>query len=87
MVKLGDRVKDVISGFTGIAVAETKWLHGCCRICVQPPVDKDGKHQENQTFDEPQLEVLKTSDVPKIVPSAMQRGGDRENVGARQNIT
>lgn len=59
MINLGDKVTDPVTGFTGIAVGRTEWLHGCSRIAVQPKgVDKDGKPIESQTFDEPQLKVL-----------------------------
>lgn len=58
MIKLGSKVKDVVSGFTGIVVAEYKFLHGCTRYCVQPPVDVDGIICAEGTFDEPQLKVV-----------------------------
>ena len=60
MIKLGDKVKDTVTGFIGIAVARTTWLHGCDRIVVQPiGTDKDGKIFESQNFDEPQMVVIK----------------------------
>jgi len=59
-VNLGDKVKCSITGFQGIAMAAHEYLHGCRRITVQPPVDKDGKVPESQTFDEPQLVVVKS---------------------------
>ena len=58
VVKLGDKVRDTISGFEGVAVARTEYLNGCARVGVQPPVDKDGKLPEAQHFDQPQLMVL-----------------------------
>ena len=81
-VELGDEVMDRISGFKGIAVARTVWLHGCERITVQPKVDKDGKRQDMETFDEPQMEVVEANGVLKATP----RHGERENVGARQDV-
>lgn len=57
-IKLGQEVKDGVTGFKGIAVSRTEFLQGCCRIEVQPKVDKDGQLQELGTFDEPQLEVI-----------------------------
>ena len=63
MIKLGDKVKDTVSGFTGVAVAEHLYLHGCTRITVQPSTDKDGKLPDTQTFDRPQLEVIKKAAV------------------------
>lgn len=57
-ITLGDKVKDTVTGFTGIAIGKTRWLHGCNRIIVQPEVDKDGKMVEYASFDEPQLEIV-----------------------------
>jgi len=60
MINLGDKVKDTVTGFTGIAVARVNWLHGCDRIIIQPiGTDKDGKIFESQHFDEPQVIVIK----------------------------
>lgn len=57
-IELGDVVKDTITGFKGVAIGVTKWLHGCRRITVQPEAMKDGKPLETATFDEPQLLVI-----------------------------
>ena len=65
MVKLGDKVKDSVSGFKGIAVSRHIYLNGCDRISIQPKVDKEGKHPECRSFDEPQLLVL-TKKVIKV---------------------
>jgi len=58
MVELGTEVCDVVSGFCGVAVAKHLYLNGCSRITVQPKIDKDGKLPAEQTFDEPQLELI-----------------------------
>lgn len=65
MVKVGDKVKDKITGFTGIAIAKTEWLYGCMRVVVQS--EKIGKDDKlvDFTFDEPQLEVIKPKKVKK----------------------
>lgn len=63
MVELGDKVKDTVSGFNGIAVGKHIYLQGCVRITIQPPIDKEGKLPEANTFDEPLVIVLK----PKYV--------------------
>lgn len=57
-IELGQKVMDTVTGFTGIAVARTEWLHGCARVTIQPPVDKDGKVPDNNTFDELQIKVV-----------------------------
>lgn len=55
-IELGDVARDTITGFQGVVIADTKWLHGCRRLTLQPQtLDKDGKVQESMTFDEPQL--------------------------------
>lgn len=60
MIELGDKVKDSVSGFIGIAISRHSYLQGCDRISVQPPFDKkQNKLPENQSFDEPQLIALK----------------------------
>ena len=58
-VQLGDRVKDPITGLTGIAICITTWLHGCIRIGVQPESHKDGKKADDVYFDVSQLVLVK----------------------------
>lgn len=74
-IRLGDKVRDAVTGFSGIAVARTEWLHGCARITIQPDVlDKDGKPQDAITFDELQLQPVESQKVPS---------GNRETGGPR----
>lgn len=63
MIYLGDKVRDKVSGFEGIAVTRHTYLNGCNRISVQPAIDKDGKLPEYEAFDEPQLEVIESMAV------------------------
>jgi hypothetical protein len=59
-VKVGDRVKDRLTGFAGIAFGITEYLAGCRRIHIQPEKLKtDGTVHEYATFDEPMVEVIK----------------------------
>lgn len=60
MVELGDEVRDMLSGFEGIAVSKTSFYLGCERVNVQPKVKKDGTLPGEETFDDPQLEVIKS---------------------------
>ena len=58
-VSLGDRVKDTVTGFSGICVAITSWLNGCRRIGVQSTTAlKDGMPVDLYTVDEHQINVI-----------------------------
>ncbi len=59
MIDLGDKVKDKVSGYVGIAVCRSSYLQGCDRISIQAIVKKNEKPLSWQSFDEPQLKVLK----------------------------
>jgi hypothetical protein len=75
MVNLGDRAKDVITGFVGIVTGETKWLYGCKRLGLQAEKPgKDGKLQETQWFDEGQVRVVKAN-VIEPAPIVAATGG------------
>jgi hypothetical protein len=75
MIGLGDKAKDMISGYTGIVVAVTQWLHGCRRLTLQTQgLDKDGKPIECQSFDWSQVELVEST--PQPVP-VVETGGPR----------
>ena len=85
-INLGDRVKDTVTGFTGIAVARTQWLNGCDRVAVQPEkLTKEGFPREDRVFDEMQLQLLKAGVVKgtNLVPTAEPKtGGPRDDRSA-----
>ena len=61
MVKLGDRVKDRITGFEGIAISLTRHLTGCDTVGVRPEKLHDGKTIDCHWFDINRLKVTKKS--------------------------
>jgi hypothetical protein len=64
MISLGDKVRDVVTGFEGIVIARTDWLNGCVRFVVQPDkIEKNGKQPEGVSIDEQQLEVLEAGKI------------------------
>jgi len=75
-VKLGDRVKDNVSGFTGVAVSRHDYINGCTRSTVQPQIDKNGRLPDAETFDALQLKVTEAtvakSDPRGLVPGALE---------------
>lgn len=72
MVKLGDKAKDIVSGFEGIAVGKTIWLNGCTRVGLQSDILQDGKPIDTQWFDAPQLVVV---EADKVTPGPRDTGG------------
>lgn len=73
---LGALVKDRITGFTGIVMANVFWLNGCVRCSVQPQELKDGKPIDMEAFDEQQLDLVKA----KTEPEKPKRGGPMPRV-------
>lgn len=59
IVELGDRVEDLVTGFSGIVSSYAICLNGCDRVGVQPPIDKEKKHPDSIWFDVTQLKILK----------------------------
>ena len=87
-VELGDRVKDKASGLEGMAVAYTKWRHGCLRWAIQPPVGKDNKKPTEEWIDDPDCEVVEKAVTEDTTPTGIPpRHGPRDDsmqqVGAR----
>ena len=62
-VKLGDVLRDTITGFTGVAVAKTEWLNGCWRVSLQPKELREGKPIDHIGFDVEQLELVETAPI------------------------
>ena len=59
-LKLGAIARDTITGYQGTIVCVATWLNGCHRITIQSPTLKDGIPVDNVTFDDQQLELVKT---------------------------
>lgn len=83
-IELGDEVKHTVSGFKGIAVAITTWLHGCRRVNVQPKsTDSGAKLPDALAFDELELEVTKKA----VVPSTPARSPEKAQPAERKSAT
>lgn len=77
-VKLGDKVRDKVTGFEGIAVARTKWLTGCDRITIESTALKDGKPIGLETFDEDRVEQVNEGEYKGLSkPKSKKPGGPR----------
>lgn len=56
-IKLGQRVRDRITGFTGMVTGRCEYISGCHQVLVVSPVDSSGKLVESQWYDEQRCEV------------------------------
>ena len=79
-VELGATVRDTVSGFAGVVIGITTFLHGCLRAGVQPPVDQDGKLPDAVWFDVPQLRVTPAA---KHATSGRDLGGPMVSMPTR----
>lgn len=74
-IKLGDLVKDRITGFTGIATSRTEHLFGCVHIGITSTcVDKDGVPIGVVAFDEQRVQRLEKRDIVVSPDSAATSG-------------
>lgn len=54
-IELGDRVKDLITGYIGICVAKTEFINGCIQFSVAKQLKKGEKLDPN-VIGEPQID-------------------------------
>lgn len=68
-LKLGQQMRDKVSGFTGIADARIEFMTGNVQYNLIRPVNKQGEPSDGLSFDQHQLESIKTVLEP-IAPSS-----------------
>ena len=56
MIQLGRYVRDLVTGFIGVATGRSEWLYGCARVSVDGVDLKDGKPIEPHWYDEQRIE-------------------------------
>ena len=83
MIELGDKVRDKITGFEGIAVSKTEHLNGCVHFGVQAKMLK-GEMPEAEYIDIEQLVVVRKAKAELKEPT----GGPKDFRGpdAKANI-
>lgn len=79
-IQLGSKVRDMISGFSGVAVAQSVYLYGCERILIEPDrLDEKGSMIESQWVDEQRVELVEQRERPmSLVASATSGGPQRD---------
>ncbi len=66
-IKLGQTVKDKITGYEGIATSRTIFMEGCDRIGVTSRELKKGNPQDSISFDEYDLDIIDNGIIEKLV--------------------
>jgi hypothetical protein len=66
---LGLKVKDKVTGFTGIVTSICIDLYGCVQALVHPGLDKDGAVRDQSWLDIDRLEII--DENPVMTPPAV----------------
>lgn len=74
-IRMGMEVRDKVSGFQGIVTSIAKYLSGCDRVLVSPPVDAEGKMRESEHFDITEVEFVSNG---LYIPPEPKLGGPRQ---------
>ena len=82
-LELGAEVECKITGFKGIIISRTQWLHNCSTYQVKPQkLDKDGETLQSEAFDEPQLKLIK----PSVIKATHKTGGPERTVSRTNRL-
>lgn len=63
-IKLGNKCRDLLTGFVGHAIIWAIPMFGTHRIALEPGLDKEGKLKDSMFFDETRLEVISPDKPP-----------------------
>ena len=86
MIKLGQSVKDKLTGFTGIVEGITNYLNGCCQALVRPKFKvKDDGYPNAAWIDVEQLTVVKGSKILSLKRRKEEPSGGVRCVPSRSN--
>lgn len=88
-IRLGDKVRDRISGMEGIVVGYSTWLFGCERVALQPKDIKDGRPVDLVHIDAAQCELIERDAVPGYKPATAAAAADvrQRPAGPREDAT
>ena len=84
MVKLGSRVKDTVSGFTGIATGRAEYMYGCAAILIEPESLHDGKPIDGGWFDEQRVQVVEEKQPETSADNSASSGGPQNYPPSRR---
>ena len=67
MENFGKKAKDKVTGFEGVITAKALYMYGCSQYLLTPKVDREGKKQVGEWFDEGRLETFEIEIEPESV--------------------
>lgn len=73
-MQIGVKVRDRITGFTGIVTGFVRYITGCNQCLVAPPVKENGEFADSHWIDVQRLEVLPGN--PIVLDSGTNPGPD-----------
>lgn len=77
-VELGERYRDRVTGFEGVATSRTEFLQGCFRVGLERLNDK-GDALVALSFDEPNLEKIEPVDDAPAIKRSRRTGGPHDH--------
>jgi hypothetical protein len=80
-LRLGVKVRDIVSGFTGTTISRVEYLNGCIQYGVLPEAGADGKMPSAEYLDWQRLELVPD---PKAKPVKTSRTGGPQRDAPRQ---
>ena len=81
--QLGDKVKDVVTGYEGIVTSRTRYLNGCLSYGVRAQKLHDGKPIDAIWLDEEQLEEIHGAAIVLPGSPVAVSGGSHESPPSR----
>jgi hypothetical protein len=72
-IELGQTVKDIIIGFSGVVTGRAEYITGCIQLLIQPPSTENGNIVEPRWIDEDRAVLLPN---PKVVLKVAAAGFD-----------
>ncbi len=73
---IGRKVRDKVTGFTGMVTGRVEYLTGCNQLLVAPKVKHDGSLVDSAWFDEQRCEIVE--DDRLVLDNGANPGCDRE---------
>lgn len=67
-IQIGDIARDTVSGYEGVVVGRTTYLYNVDRLSIQPSALREGKLQDQRSFDEPGMEYVGESAIVPVSP-------------------